>query len=186
MSKMYHRYLNLPFEIAKPPIDFTVKPEWENINLNGKYMDQNVKSFFEDLGLECGQVEVVYTPPNSEIPIHGDDYNFKTKKCDSHVKLNITWGPEEGSVRFWKSKKTHVMIYRVEGKKILTLAAEKEDSTMVYEANTNSPSLINVGELHSTYNPKDEPRWTLCFVPTIKGKIIKPYDALRIFDEFIT
>lgn len=186
MSKMYHRYLNLPFEIAKPPIDFTVKPEWDGIDLQGKYMDPNMKSWLKGLGLDCGKVEVFYTPPHSKIPIHADDYDMKRKRVDSHVKINVTWGPEEGTIRFWESKKTFfVQDASMDCTSRLTLAAHEEDSKMVCEANTNIPSLVNVGCLHSTHNPTDEPRWTLCFVPTLRNRTISALNSLRIFEKFI-
>ena len=65
------------------------------------------------------------------------------------------------------------------------LLAKEEDSTFLFERNTNRPSLLNVGILHSTHNPTDEPRWTVCFVPGYKGKMIKLKTALKVFKKFI-
>ena len=44
------------------------------------------------------------------------------------------------------------------------LKADKDDLELVYEAVINKPSLMNVGQLHDTYNPDlENSRWTLSF-----------------------
>lgn len=185
-SKFYHKYLDLPFEIEKPPIDFTVKPEWDNIDLNFKYRNKDIESWFSSLGLTCCKYEVFYTPPHGSVPIHADDYNKKRERACDHVKVNISFGPDEATTRWWESDKTFfVKDATKECLSRLTLCAKEEESTMVYEANTNSPSLINAGELHSTHNPTDQGRWTLCFVPCLRGKTVLSSTALKIFDKFL-
>lgn len=184
--KFYHKYLDLPFEIAKPTIDYTVKSHWDNVDLNFRYRDNNIESWFKQLGLTVGKYEVFYTPPHGSVPIHADDYNTKKELPDDHVKVNITFGPEEATTRWWKSDKTFfIKDATMECLSRLTLCAKEEDSTMVYEANTNSPSLINAGVLHSTYNPTDEGRWTMCFVPCMGGRVIPAARALVIFKHYI-
>ena len=43
-------------------------------------------------------------------------------------------------------------------------SADKDDLELVYEAVINKPSLMNVGQLHDTYNPDlENSRWTLSF-----------------------
>ena len=72
-----------------------------------------------------------------------------------------------------------------------TLAlGREEDCTLVYTANTNKVSLINVGELHSTYNPHPtEGRWTLCFIPASNkirnGEYLTFQEALEIYKDYI-
>ena len=64
MDNVYHRYLNLPFEIARPPIvAYEVSQDWKQTTLRGKYQDPNVEAWFKKLGLECLKTEVFYTPP---------------------------------------------------------------------------------------------------------------------------
>ena len=67
------------------------------------------------------------------------------------------------------------------------LWAKEEDSVLLYEANTNIPSLVNVGILHGTNNPTSSGRWTLCFVPkTIKQQEYVRWDeSLKIFQNYI-
>lgn len=186
MENIYHRYLNLPFDIAKPDIDFSVKSKWDNVDLNYKHQDKNIQSWFSDLGMTCGKIEVFYTPPNGSLPIHSDDYDEKRKRAEDHVKINISWGPEESTLRFYEATKTFFLKDpSMDCLSRLTLVAREEDCKMVYEVNTNSPSLISSGVLHSTYNPTNEGRWTLCFVPCLKGRLIPFSSALSLFDKFI-
>jgi len=66
------------------------------------------------------------------------------------------------------------------------LWAEEKDCTLLYEANTNRPSLVNVGVLHGTNNPTNSGRWTICFVPTtLNEDFIHWDDALNIFKNYI-
>ena len=167
MENIYHRYINLPFEIERPKItcDFPNQIRHEAIN---HHVDQKMVDFNNSLGLKVTHTEVFYTPPNGDkIPIHTD-----LPALDNRVKINVTWGPEEGVIRWFRhndlSKLYHNSneVYKGGGfsdEEHQNLLAEEEDCTLVYEANTNKPSIVNVGQLHGTYNPGDYGRWTLCF-----------------------
>ena len=120
--------------------------------------------------------EVFYTPPHSKIPIHTDHGAYT-----HHAKINITWGPEEGDtmveVREDLSKEDYT---GATSEFHDNLWAKEEDCDFLYEANTNKPSLVNIGMLHGTNNPTDRGRWTLCFVPQDqRGKFIHWNDALK-------
>ncbi len=175
-KNIYHRYLKLPFEITKPDICKTIPETMQHIDIN-PYRDLELEKWHTDLGLITRHVEVFYTPPNGgELPIHVDDV-----EVNDRAKINITWGPAEGTIRWWVSDKVK-QIDGVDAAKDLlgeeasideqfserahsNLVAKKEDCSLIHESTTNSPSLVNVGRLHSTWNPTKEPRWTLCFVP---------------------
>jgi hypothetical protein len=181
MENRFHRYLNLPFEIAKPNICNEYPDDMKHLDIND-YVDTNIDNWLDKLNLHVGHTEVFYTPPNGgKLPIHSDESTL-----DDHVKINITWGPEEGVMRWWKANKTQVFtdIEDVKAnykgldvdkadefshRQHTNVLALEEDCTLIYEANTNRPSLVNVGVLHSTYNPTAQGRWTLCFVPAVKG-----------------
>lgn len=64
---------------------------------------------------------------------------------------------------------------------------KEENSQIIYRANTNKISLVNVGIPHSTYNPTEEGRWTLCFgVHNKKTKSDLIWsDALKVFEDYI-
>ena len=70
------------------------------------------------------------------------------------------------------------------------ILAKKEDCTLVHEANTNTLSLVNAGQLHSTWNPHPtEGRWTLCFVPGSKsirnGAHLTFEEACEVYKDYI-
>ena len=147
----YHRYLNLPFTIEPLPIFKEQGNKVRHFYVND-YPSPLIEELFSDLGLILNHKEVFYTPPFSKIPIHTDHGHYT-----NHVKINITWGPEEGVIQWWKSTKIRRM--KMKGYKNNTNAyhdnlwADEKDCEFLYEANTNRPSLVNVGILHGTNNP---------------------------------
>lgn len=191
MENTFHRYLNLPFEIEKPEIlKFTDR--YEHFEMK-TYCNVQMIEWLATLDLEISAIEAFHTPPGDKIDIHCD-----SAEIDNHVKINVTWGPEEGTTRWWNCKKMQPIFRQhivtdisgnTEKRKPEGLVAFEENCNLVYETSTNKPSLVNVGKMHSTYNPnKTEGRWTLCFV--LKHKYSEsPYvhwdDALKIFSEFI-
>jgi hypothetical protein len=200
MENKYHRYLNLPFEIAKPKMfnDFPSEMKHHDIN---DYIDADINSWLDTLNLHVGHTEVFYTPPNGgKLPIHSDETTL-----DDHVKINISWGPEQGVMRWWKANKTQVFTdiedvkanYKGVDSNVAdnfshrqhtNVLAEEKDCTLIYEKNTNKASLVNVGVLHSTYNPTDQGRWTLCFVPAVNNRQGYLYwnEAQNYFKDFIS
>lgn len=178
----YHRYLKLPFDLQKPEIcdqyiDSTVYHE------DITHRDPNLETWlsqFEDICI--GHTEVFWTNSGEELPIHTDEDSF-----DDHVKINVSWGSEKGLTRWWKSDIVEYMEEEGGGHVHRNLIAEKENSTLVYEACTNTPSLVNVGQLHSSYNPSDSGRWTLCFVLANEDKTDFIYwdDALKMFEDYV-
>jgi hypothetical protein len=195
----YHRYLNLPFEVAKPEMFNNFPDDMKHVDIND-YSDVNINKWLESLNLHVGHTEVFYTPPNGgKLPIHSDETTL-----DDHVKINITWGPEEGVMRWWEANKTQVFtdIEDVKAnykgvdvdaadafshRQHTNVLAEEKDCTLVFESSTNKPSLVNVGVLHSTFNPTDKGRWTLCFVPAIPNGHGYIYwdEALEYFKDYI-
>jgi hypothetical protein len=185
MTNTYHRYLNLPFKINPPEIFNENLDIVKHLILDDlEYPD--IDQFFDQFGLFCARKECFYTPPYGKVPIHTDAGTYT-----NHAKINITWGPEEGVIQWWKSDIVEERV--INGGTENTdayhhnLWANEEDCTFLYEANTNIPSLVNVGILHGTNNPTPHGRWTLCFVPLD----LKSYDmilwdqAINIFKEYI-
>lgn len=179
----YHRYLKLPFEVNPPKMFEEHGPIIQHHYIND-YQCSDMDDFFKTFGLTCHLKECFYTPPNSKIPIHTDHASYT-----DHTKINITWGPEEGVIQWWKSD--IVREYQFVGgeytkEKHHNLWANEEDCELLYEANTNRPSLVNVGVLHGTNNPTNFGRWTVCFVPaTPEREYLNWYRALEIFKDYI-
>lgn len=195
MENIYHRYINLPFSIKRPDITTTFPKTIQHVDMRD-WVDKNMFDFNHSLGLEVMYMELFYTPPNQKLPIHSD-----LPVLDNRTKINVTWGPEEGRTRWWKAKSPDLM--KVTGVSDYSddfsaedhhrnLTASEEDCDMMYEANTNIPSLVNVGQLHSTYNPGSYGRWTLCFCigeevgsKDMKNKFLTWDNAVNKYKEYI-
>ena len=134
-NNWYHRYLKLPFTISPPPFFKDHGSSIRHFYIND-YPFYPVEEWFNDLGLTLMLKEVFYTPPHSKIPIHTDHGMYTM-----HSKINITWGPEEGVIQWWKSDKAFRK--QLDGYGDLTseqhdnLWANEEDCEFLYEANTN-------------------------------------------------
>lgn len=170
MNNQYHKYINLPFEVKKPE-EFNQFWDYANhIPIEPNHPSAApVIEWLNKYNVNSIDVEMFYTPPNGGvIPPHTDSPSF-----NNQTKINITWGPETGETRWWTSDKWYEFSYGGEEtleddkgktyKDLKVLRADEENCKLVYSANTNRPSLINVGQLHSTYNPGDVGRHTLCF-----------------------
>jgi hypothetical protein len=66
------------------------------------------------------------------------------------------------------------------------MIAEWEDVDLVYEAVIDRPSLLNISQLHSTWNPSPtEYRWTFCFTLLENSQALTFNRALEIFKDYI-
>ena len=175
--------MNLPFQI-NPLKKFKEQGDQIQHHLINTAPFPQVDQWFHSLNLKCYLKECFYTPPHSKIPIH-TDHSYYT----NHAKINVTWGPKEGVIQWWHSDNVKEKVTEAnENKREYhhNLVAEEEDCTLLYEANTNRPSLVNVGVLHGTNNPTDQGRWTVCFVPTtLSNQFIEWNDAMMIFKNYI-
>jgi|TARA_B100000035_G_C20858613_1_gene490840 hypothetical protein len=195
----YHRYLDLPFEIEKPDI-FNSEQKTVMQKALPNHYDQNMVDFLAKFGMKLLMIECFFTPPNGgKVPIHTDFWWWET----DFVKINKTWGPEDGKIIWYKASKTtpitvkpgkntsdvepgESVVYQTDDVTILT--ASQKDCTPLYEANTNKPSLVNTGILHGTLNPSNEPRWTICFQPVwdIETEAyVTWHEAMDIFKDYI-
>ena len=178
---MYHRYIKLPVSHKKPMCFDTQPTEPTVIFVNKEYIDYSVVKCIESFGVIISNVtEGIYTPPNhKKLHIHND-----TNTITNATKINFTWGPSNSVTRWWKVKdkmslkidvtdSTHIL-QSVDPDIVGSFDAQKNHSELycedenlcdlVCERVIDRPSLMNVGQLHSTYNPHaTEGRWTLCF-----------------------
>lgn len=165
--------------------------------------DSDMEVFLNTLGLTLIVVETFFTPPNGgKVPIHTD---YTTHNTD-FVKINKTWGPEDGHIVWWDCSETFE--YELSPKMIdekgvkvqydassTITSAFEENCKKLHSANTNKLSLVNTGCLHSTINPSNEPRWTICHIPAYLDKVatrknwydacVKWDDALEIFKDYL-
>ena len=201
----YHRYINLPFELERPPEAYGTLDSPRHQDLP-EWRPPEVVEWLENLGLILGHVEIFYTPAGGEIPIHTDELYLSNQ-----IKFNTTWGPEDGKIIWWEGDKEKVEtlvnyldddVYDRFGEEtvsnfsdrengVVVVLPKKEDCVKVFEASTNRTSMVNVGQLHSTSSPEESGRWTLCFVPhrynprTMESDYIQWDDALKIFNDYL-
>ena len=198
MINTYHKYLNLPFKVEPLPMFSELGNDIIHEYVD-HYQNSDMDEWVDSLGFYIVRKEVFYTPPHQKIPIHTDHQSYT-----NHVKINMTWGPDEGVMRWFKSDKSKKVDSYGESdttdfgdkttNEIVTiktkaqhhnLYALEEDCELLYEANTNRPSLVNVGVLHGTNNPTSQGRWTLCFVPKKDGEYFHWDSALKIFKDYL-
>jgi len=181
MTQNYHRYLNLPFTIDKPESFKELKENdyydyWDN-----KIVPKVINEWLDSVGLYNIHTEAFFTAPNNSIDIHCD-----TPELDNHVKINFTWGAPTSTTRWWRllEGRSYKPWNSKDGG---VLVARENDCELVYEKVIDRPSLINVGMLHSTYNPSKQGRWTLCLVPCPKGSkdLLLWDDALVFLKDYI-
>lgn len=199
---MYHRYLKIPFD-HKMPKCFIEKPkEAEVIFVKKDQTDQEIIKWIESFGVIVSNVtEGIYTPPKGgKVHIHND-----TKLISNATKINFTWGPLNSTTRWWQVKDEALLKTDITNSSHITevvnpdivdhfdnnnehrelICNSEDDCDMVYEKVINQPSLINVGQLHSTYNPDPvQGRWSLCYFLLNKDYTHLQFDeALNIFKE---
>ena len=197
---IYHRFINVPVDIPKPKV-FEKTPESFITYVGEEAVPSKFKEWINSFGLTLSNiVEGFYSGPNGgEVPIHNDT----TTKPGEHdaIKINMTWGPATSVIRWWKVKNESDLVEVVHDQTEINdgftkagitpdiechkcYTAESECVEKVHEVVINSPSIINVGQLHSTYNPDPNGhRWTLSFTPLKDGKIITFNNALKIFES---
>jgi hypothetical protein len=202
-ENIYHRYLELPFTYPKPEI-FNSPTDGYAILFDSNNIFSPFADWIASFGLTISNVlECFYTKPNGgQVPLHAD--TIYLPGTQDVCKLNFTWGPLSSTTKWYKIKddqklvtyrfpidqKTNNKFYQagiipdIDISQVLI--AEWEDVDLAYEAVIDKPSLINVSQLHSTWNPSpDQHRWSLCFTLLENEKILTFERANEIFKNFI-
>jgi hypothetical protein len=196
----FHRYLNVPFVYPKPKI-FEHPADDFIIFIKKDQIYRPFQEWIETKNLTISNIiEGFYTKPNGgKIPLHTDTHYLPGER--DLCKLNFTWGPLDSTTQWFKVKDESKLIeftHESEGinREIdqsgivpdidigKNFTAKWEDVDMVYEAVIDRPSLLNIGQLHSTHNPSTtEHRWTLSFTLLEEGRVLTFQRALEVFKE---
>ena len=190
----YCKKLNLSPKLI-PNIDFsqwdTEGLSWvqfhkilEPKELNNDYLFE----FLESLGLGTIFIEVFYTPPKQNGMIHSDNPH-KTEWS----KLYFQFGANGSTMRWWDSDNIQEVSTasghggdrtdkHYHGQ---VLIADEEDSTIIHEADLQTPHIVNVGQLHSSYNPTSEKRFvvTLALFDLYNQRLLWK-DAMKKFEKY--
>lgn len=201
---IYHRYIKVPFTYEKPKLFEQAGHSF--INYVGKeHIDPRIVNWLEEYNIEISNVvESFYTSKDNTIavPIH-NDMTIKPGVNDA-VKLNFTWGPEDSKTRWWKVKEESKLLEIIHDQNEINqgfkqagivpdiecdrcYSARPDDVELAYEKTIDRPSLLNVGQLHSTHNPnKDMDRWTLSFTLLHQDKSHVSFnEALELFSGLL-
>ena len=181
-----HQYLDLP---VMPEIDlfrlFPDNPDQLNhVAVDPSMLNKEFVDFMESIpGLRIPSWEAFYTPPGGKIWIHGD-----SDKITDFARINLSWGPNDSELVWWEPK-TGVKL-----EPIVTafgenyLRADEKDCNVIHRAVINRPSIVQVGMLHSTWNPGPGGRWTLAIPLAEKSepKRVSFEMAVAMFADYVT
>ena len=190
----YCKKLNLPSKFT-PNIDLT---QWNTEGLNWiqfhKILQPNdlnndyLFEFLESLGLTSHWIEVFYTPPKQKGVIHSDNAD----KIE-WSKLYFQFGANGSTMRWWDSDNIQEVSTasghggdrtdkHYHGQ---VLIADEEDSTIIHEADLQTPHIVNVGQLHSSHNSTSEKRFvvTLALFDLYNQRLLWK-DAMKKFEKY--
>jgi len=178
-----------------PNIDFT---QWDTKGLNWVQFHKVLEpkelnndylfEFLRSLGLGSTWIEVFYTPPKQNGIIHSDNPD-KTEWS----KLYFQFGAEGSSMRWWDSTNVReVSTASGDGGDRTkrhyhgqVLIADEQDSSIIHEADLQSPHIVNVGQLHSSHNPTLEKRFVVTLALFhLNGHRLLWSDALEKFENY--
>lgn len=177
--------------------------------------DDDIANFLNDHKLYYSHRLIFYTSPGDGLSIHIDN-NFDQKKMNeiektynkpkypyenaekmpyylnNHTKLNLSFNTNNGysTMRWWRvNDLKNIKIVNIEkddGKKWVEYVADKKDCELIYESEVIKPSIVNTGQLHSTYTSgNDNSRVTVSYTLNYKdtNDLVYWQDANKIFEN---
>jgi hypothetical protein len=205
----YHRFLNI--EDCIPNVDFSQwdtdsVTEWAQFHKNltlEELNNPNLLQLLDSLNMTSGWIEVFCTPANSKGVIHSD-----SPIGEEWSKLIFQYGAPGSKMRWWTSDKIHIVstdLTEVSKEEISDIdqyiggdrsgghyhgkiqVAYDEDSKLEYEVEVGKCSLINIGPLHSSYNPTNEKRLvvTVALFDAMSGQRILWNEALNRLKDYV-
>jgi hypothetical protein len=181
-----HQYLNLP---VMPEIDlfrlFPDNPDQLNhVAVDPSMLNKEFVDFIESIpGLRIPSWEAFYTPPGGKIWIHGD-----SDKITDFARINLSWGPKDSELVWWEPKPGIKLEPIVTAFGENYLRADEKDCNVIHRAVIDRPSIVQVGMLHSTWNPGPGGRWTLAIPLAEKSepKRVSFEMAVAMFADYVT
>jgi hypothetical protein len=183
-ENIFQHFVDLP---VRPGVDlfksFPDDPETsKHVQVPEELLDKEFIDFFKGFGIAQKQWEAFYTAPFGKIWVHTDTAGF-SDAC----KINWTWGSDLSETRWWDIKDRTKLEPIVTDFNVNYLRAEEEDCKLIFKQVMTKPSIVQVGLLHSTYNPTPEGRWTLCLplvYPDFKDRL-RWVDTLEMFKDYL-
>lgn len=182
IENRYHKFLNIPDYIPiintdeyesdnKKWLEFHKSLSFEQLN------NDKILPWLNTLGYTSHWIEFFYTPPKDSGIIHSDNVYWA-----DWAKLIFQFGAKGSKMRWWSSdnvyqvstsveqiSQTHIpeiSQYKIGDRNNdhyhgQVLVSREEESNLEYEIEVGRCSLVNVGPLHSSYNPTNDKRFTL-------------------------
>ena len=199
----YHRFLDIGDYV--PNIDVSkYKTEgirWPEFHKQLEFEDlgnDKIKPWLESMGFTSTWIEFFYTPPHDDGVIHSDNVYYA-----DWAKIIFQFGGKGSTMRWWKSDM--VMRVSTSAEQVCStqiperseynvgdrtndhyhgqvLVTREQYSTLEYEADVSTSSLVNVGPLHSSHNPTDNKRFTITIALMDKNT---PYERRILWDEAV-
>lgn len=181
MIRRFSADLKLPFETdmrskVEKDLDFR---KLNHFSFEENDFDPRVLAFLDERGLQVSHYEVFYTPPRAMLAVHADG-----AKLSNIIKLNWVFGGKDSRMMWWKLKSDDALKLLETNIGTPYLYAEQKNCIMVESVAITSPTLVNVGQLHSVINTGPERRWCLSVVLAKKGvdKNLEWDEAMELFD----
>jgi|Laugresbdmm110sd_1035091.scaffolds.fasta_scaffold132152_2 hypothetical protein len=185
-ENVYHRYVDIPCD---PKIDLFSRTDYDpmyyrHVKVEKEEINPELIDWFKQFDIQFVWFEAFYTPPyGGKIPIHTD-----TAEYSDVVKINWTFGAPGSELMWWEVKDPkHLGSFETEfGAKYLT--AEEKHCRLLYKKEIKQPSLVNIGVLHSTWNPTAEGRWTLSLplIDMYSPERLRWNDAIERFEGLLS
>lgn len=184
VENIFQHWVDLP---VQPGVDlfkeFPADPECsKHVQVPEELLDKEFVYFFKQFPIAQKQWEAFYTAPFGKIWIHTDTAGF-SDAC----KINWTWGSPLSETRWWDIKDRSKLEPIVTDFGVNYLRAEEEDCTLLFKEVMNKPSIVQVGLLHSTYNPTPAGRWTLC-LPLVREGCTGRFtwtETIKMFNDYL-
>ena len=205
----YHRFLNI--EDCIPSVNFSQwnpenVTEWAQFHKTLQLDDLNNKNlllFLEKLNMTSGWIEVFCTPPNNSGVIHSD-----SPIGEEWSKLIFQYSSLGSKMRWWTSEKSFIVstdLTNISKELVPEIdgyvggdrlggnyhgrirVAYDQDCKLEYEVEVGKCSLVNIGPLHSSYNPTNEHRLviTIALFDANTGNRILWDEAVERLYEYI-
>ena len=197
----YHRFLDIREYI--PNIDTSLHqtdglrwPEFHKTFELSELGNDKIEPWLNTMGFTSAWIEFFYTPPGDEGVIHSDNVYYA-----DWAKLIFQFGGEGSTMRWWTSDS--VMRVSTSAEQVCSmdiperseynvgdrtddhyhgqvLVTREQYANLEHEVEVGSCSLVNVGPLHSSYNPSSESRFTLTIALMDMNT---PYERRILWDE---
>lgn len=203
----YHRYLDIQDYI--PKIDVfkynTEGMKWLEFHKSLSFdqlENDKILPWLNSLGLTSEWIEFFYTPPQDSGIIHSDNVFWA-----DWAKLIFQFSASGSMMRWWTSNNIYQVSTSVEQVSSnyipeisqynvgdrnndhyhgQVLVSREEESNLKYEVDVGKCSLVNVGPLHSSYNPTNERRFTITIALfDLLGKRVLWDEALEKLNPYI-